>query len=104
LQSQEPQDEDEEILDDSEDGNYALIFSYLKFFIRVEPYIIFIYINILEEDVENQENNMKKEVNKKYVSFIDACFGGRLVSVIVCDVCKNVSSNNYYVRLYLNGF
>ncbi|GES91448.1 ubiquitin carboxyl-terminal hydrolase 16 [Rhizophagus clarus] len=63
LQSQEPEDEDEEIMDDSVD----------------------------EEDLESHEIYTKKEVNEKYVSFIDACFGGKLVSVIVCDVCKNCS-------------
>ena len=33
-----------------------------------------------------------KEEDKppKYVPFIDSCFSGKMVSVIVCDVCKKV--------------
>ncbi|RIA80743.1 hypothetical protein C1645_881985 [Glomus cerebriforme] len=46
---------------------------------------------INDSEDENHEDYMKRKSVGKYVSFIDACFGGRLVSVIVCDVCKNCS-------------
>ncbi|CAG8554202.1 747_t:CDS:10 [Funneliformis mosseae] len=43
------------------------------------------------DDERSEDSDDEKQDDKKYESFIDACFGGKLVSVIVCDVCKNCS-------------
>lgn len=40
------------------------------------------------EDEEPARSDEKKE--PKFVPFIDSCFSGNLVSVIVCDACKKV--------------
>ncbi|KAG0206076.1 Ubiquitin carboxyl-terminal hydrolase 16 [Mortierella sp. GBA30] len=45
-----------------------------------------------EEEEENKNDApTEKEVTAKYVPFIDSCFSGKLVSVIVCDSCKKCS-------------
>ncbi|KAG0317867.1 Ubiquitin carboxyl-terminal hydrolase 16 [Dissophora globulifera] len=43
-----------------------------------------------EGDVKNQKNDNLVEP-PKFVPFIDSCFSGKLVSVIVCDTCKKCS-------------
>jgi ubiquitin C-terminal hydrolase len=40
------------------------------------------------KEVESAGSEEKKEL--KFVPFIDSCFSGKLVSVIVCDACKKV--------------
>ncbi|CAJ0754151.1 9334_t:CDS:10, partial [Entrophospora sp. SA101] len=44
----------------------------------------------LFDGIKSEEFEDKSSV-QKYESFIDACFGGKLVSVIVCDTCDNCS-------------
>ncbi|KAI7824770.1 hypothetical protein BC939DRAFT_449197 [Gamsiella multidivaricata] len=45
------------------------------------------------EDSTEEADSEKKEAENvpKYVPFIDSCFSGKLVSVIVCDACKKCS-------------
>ncbi|CAG8538056.1 10276_t:CDS:10 [Dentiscutata erythropus] len=40
---------------------------------------------------EQDDSSSEKSLQQKPESFIDMCFGGKLVSVIVCDTCKNES-------------
>ncbi|CAG8574886.1 2520_t:CDS:10, partial [Racocetra persica] len=40
---------------------------------------------------EQDDSSSEKSLQQKPESFIDVCFGGRLVSVIVCDTCKHES-------------
>lgn len=51
---------------------------------------------LAEEEQQQQQvgEEAKSEVAAppKYVPFIDTCFSGKLVSVIVCDACKKVYS------------
>lgn len=44
-----------------------------------------------DKDSENTRADETVEVAPKYVPFIDSCFSGKLVSVIVCDTCKKVN-------------
>ena len=46
-----------------------------------------------EKEEESAGSDEKKEL--KFVPFIDSCFSGKLVSVIVCDACKKVSLCSY---------
>ena len=52
--------------------------------------------NERESENEHEDENEKghSSSDQDYQSFIDACFGGKLVSVIVCDTCKNVSDTH----------
>lgn len=38
----------------------------------------------------NDSNDSNASSSQKYAPFIDSCFSGKLVSVIVCDACKKV--------------
>ncbi|CAG8724694.1 43884_t:CDS:2 [Gigaspora margarita] len=40
---------------------------------------------------EQDDSSSEKSLQQKPESFIDICFGGKLVSLIVCDTCKNES-------------
>lgn len=47
-----------------------------------------------EEAKEEKEDGLTGSDEKKepkFVPFIDSCFSGKLVSVIVCDACKKVT-------------
>ncbi|KAF9580522.1 Ubiquitin carboxyl-terminal hydrolase 16 [Lunasporangiospora selenospora] len=49
-----------------------------------------------QEKANGKENGSKEEKNNveeapKFIPFIDSCFSGKLVSVIVCDTCKKCS-------------
>ncbi|KAK5799078.1 hypothetical protein F5H01DRAFT_326878 [Linnemannia elongata] len=48
---------------------------------------------LAEEEQQQVDDEAKSEVAAppKYVPFIDTCFSGKLVSVIVCDACKKCS-------------
>jgi ubiquitin carboxyl-terminal hydrolase 16/45 len=53
-----------------------------------------------EDDQAHEQGDEKKVVSAtgtkeedkppKYIPFIDSCFSGKMVSLIVCDVCKKV--------------
>lgn len=50
---------------------------------------------LAEEEQQQQVGEEAKSelaAPPKYVPFIDTCFSGKLVSVIVCDACKKVQS------------
>lgn len=44
------------------------------------------------ENVKDQNEGATETEAPKYVPFIDTCFSGKLVSVIVCDACKKVTT------------
>ncbi|KAG0332280.1 Ubiquitin carboxyl-terminal hydrolase 16 [Podila humilis] len=44
-----------------------------------------------EKPEGDQNSEPKTAEHSKYVPFIDSCFSGKLVSVIVCDACKKCS-------------
>ncbi|KAK3842077.1 MAG: hypothetical protein J3R72DRAFT_142652 [Linnemannia gamsii] len=48
---------------------------------------------LAEEEQQQASGNAKEETPgpPKYIPFIDTCFSGKLVSVIVCDACKKCS-------------
>ncbi|CAI2173263.1 9133_t:CDS:2, partial [Funneliformis geosporum] len=43
------------------------------------------------DDENLEDSDDEKQDVKKYESFIDACFGGKLVSLIICKVCNKCS-------------
>lgn len=53
---------------------------------------------LAEEEQQQVDDEAKSEVAAppKYVPFIDTCFSGKLVSVIVCDACKKVQCSCLY--------
>ncbi|CAJ0844860.1 18070_t:CDS:10 [Entrophospora sp. SA101] len=57
----------------------------------------YLFDGIKIDEISSQGSINQKEKDKssvqKYESFIDACFGGKLVSVIVCDTCDNKYTN-----------
>ncbi|KAG0372525.1 Ubiquitin carboxyl-terminal hydrolase 16, partial [Mortierella sp. AD032] len=44
-----------------------------------------------EEDKEGESAGSEEKKEPRFVPFIDSCFSGKLVSVIVCDACKKCS-------------
>lgn len=44
------------------------------------------------EKIKDQNEGVIETETLKYVPFIDTCFSGKLVSVIVCDACKKVTT------------
>lgn len=44
-----------------------------------------------KDEKEEASAGLDKKKEPKFVPFIDSCFSGKLVSVIVCDACKKVT-------------
>ncbi|KAG0344050.1 Ubiquitin carboxyl-terminal hydrolase 16 [Podila humilis] len=71
----------------------------------------FLFDGIKEEELESIKKNRKEqdsaaskktEASRTFAPFIETCFGGKLVSVIVCDACKKCSySHEDYFDLSL---
>jgi len=55
-----------------------------------------------EKEKQGESTAAESETDPpKYVPFIDSCFLGKMVSVIVCDVCKKVNSRMSFFRVVL---
>jgi len=44
-----------------------------------------------KEEKEEESAGLDEKKEPMFVPFIDSCFSGKLVSVIVCDACKKVT-------------